>query len=78
MKKHKWIKEDGEIDIFAYESGSYHNGPRCSVCNFCFCHHCDPEGYNTNCPSHSLDANDSKLDRSLNGMIELIKQPINP
>ncbi len=62
MKKHKWIKERGEIDIFAYESGEFHNGPRCSVCGFGFCHHCDPKGYDTKCPSDSLDADDGKLD----------------
>jgi hypothetical protein len=29
------------IDIFAYEQGEYHNGPRCKVCGYGFCHHCN-------------------------------------
>ncbi len=38
-KGHKWVKRYGEVDIFAYEEGN-HNGPRCSVCGYGFCHHC--------------------------------------
>lgn len=41
--EHDWIKDkDGEIDIFAYESG-YCNGPKCSVCGYEYCHHCHKE-----------------------------------
>jgi hypothetical protein len=40
---HTWIRnEDGEIDIFAYDHGD-HNGPRCMVCGYGFCHHCKDE-----------------------------------
>jgi len=69
MKKHKWIKEGKQIDIFAYEEGEYHNGPKCSVCGFGFCHHCYPEGYNTSCPRGSMGSDDSKLDMSIISMI---------
>lgn len=73
MKRHKWIKEGKGIDIFAYTSGEYHNGPKCSVCGFGFCHHCHPEGYDTKCPCDSLDSDDSKLDPSIIGMMRSIK-----
>lgn len=53
MKKHKWIKNGKDIDIFAYEVG-HHNGPKCSVCGFEFCHHCYPKRYDTGCPCQSL------------------------
>ena len=64
MQKHIWIKEGKEIDIFAFEEGEFHNGPKCSVCGFGFCHHCYSEGYDTNCPCNSLDSDNSKLDLS--------------
>ncbi len=61
-KKHIWIKDDdGDIEIFAYMEGESHNGPKCKVCSFGFCHHCFPEGYDTPCPSDSLGSDDSKL-----------------
>jgi hypothetical protein len=44
-RAHVWRAEDGDIDVFVMESG-YHNGPGCSVCDFTFCHHCEPDGYN--------------------------------
>ena len=69
MKKHKWIKEGRKIDTFAFEGGEYHNGPKCSVCGFGFCHHCYPEGYKANCPQDSLGSDDGKLDIS---RIELV------
>ena len=73
MKKHKWIKEKGGgIDIFAYEEGEYHNGPKCSVCGFGFCHHCYPEGYNTSCPYDSLGSDDSKLDKGVLSIISAL------
>jgi len=31
--------EDGEVDIFALESGT-HNGPECVLCGDSWCHHC--------------------------------------
>ena len=37
---HVWIKAGDKIDIFAYEEGDNHNGPRCAVCGYGFCHHC--------------------------------------
>jgi len=45
-QKHRWIKDpydDGEVDVFAYEVGDYHNGPRCSICDFGGCEHCNPK-----------------------------------
>lgn len=43
-KGHVWeTLDDGTLDIFAYEEGSYHNGPRCKVCGYGFCHHCHKE-----------------------------------
>lgn len=40
---HNWIRNDydGEVDIFAYTAGEYHNGPKCSACGYGFCHHCE-------------------------------------
>jgi len=40
---HVWKRDedDGEIDIFAYEGGEYHNGPLCVNCGYGFCHHCN-------------------------------------
>lgn len=39
---HQWQIDsfDGELDIFAYEAGDFHNGPRCVKCGYGFCHHC--------------------------------------
>jgi hypothetical protein len=37
---HKWQEFGGEVDIFAYSDGDIHNGPRCTVCGYGFCHHC--------------------------------------
>lgn len=38
--EHTWEQgEDGYINIFAFEEG-YHNGPKCVVCGYSFCHHC--------------------------------------
>lgn len=47
---HTWIKnEDGKIDDWAVASG-FCNGPRCEVCGYSFCEHCNPDGYNdTDC-----------------------------
>ena len=74
--KHKWIKEGRRIDVFAYEEGEYHNGPKCSVCGFGFCHHCYPEGYKTSCPCDSLDSDDGKLDKSSLALINGFRQVI--
>ena len=73
MKKHKWIKEGKEINVFAYEEGKYHNGPKCLVCGFGFCHHCYPEGYDTKCPCSSLGSDDSKLDSSTIALSQAVK-----
>jgi len=73
MKKHKWVKDSKDIDIFAYIEGEYHNGPKCSVCGFGFCHHCYPGGYDTSCPHDSLNSDDGKLDSGLVNMIKSIK-----
>lgn len=49
---HNWIKtDDGMIDMMAWESGDYHNGPRCEVCDYGFCEHCTlDEVPEPNCP----------------------------
>ena len=40
---HTWKRdENGKIDIFAYDH-NFHNGPRCIVCGYGFCHHCQDE-----------------------------------
>lgn len=44
--EHDWERDkNGDIDYFAYE-GDYHNGPACMRCNYAFCIHCDPDGWN--------------------------------
>lgn len=44
--EHDWERdEDGKIDWFALDYG-FHNGPGCSRCNYSFCIHCDPNGWN--------------------------------
>jgi len=45
---HKWATADGELDIFAYEEGEFCNGPRCTVCDYGFCHHCQ-DGPDVDC-----------------------------
>lgn len=70
MKKHKWIT-GGEVygtnskkpyAFAAQNLGSDdHNGPKCKVCDFEFCHHCFPDGYKTECGTPSLGSDDSKL-----------------
>jgi hypothetical protein len=48
--KHTWFTDDDDVDIFAYEAGDYHNGPKCKVCDYAECHHCHPEVYeDTSC-----------------------------
>ena len=48
---HEWVLEDdGTVDIFAHESGDHHNGPRCTRCGQGFCHHCQPDIYQKDCP----------------------------
>lgn len=38
---HVWeVNETGDIDVFAYEGGDIHNGPRCTVCDYGRCWHC--------------------------------------
>lgn len=37
---HKPEKRDGSVNIFAYTSGDYHNGPRCTSCGEGWCWHC--------------------------------------
>lgn len=32
--------EDGEVNIFAYTPGEYHNGPACTACGWAVCMHC--------------------------------------
>ena len=66
-KKHKWIKgSDGENDIFQYEAG-YHNGPKCARCGFYFCHHCNPEGYDSECSPNTkpIKGDSSKINPAM-------------
>lgn len=38
---HVLVREaDGSVDIFVMDN-DLHNGPGCSVCGDCWCHHCD-------------------------------------
>jgi hypothetical protein len=59
--KHTWqLDKDGDIDDFAYEveeDGRCCNGPKCIICGFCFCHHCNPYGYNDNACPGEIDDN---------------------
>ena len=44
--EHDWERDkNGDIDYLAYD-GDYHNGPACARCNYAFCIHCDPDGWN--------------------------------
>lgn len=47
---HEWVKDNGRVDIFAYEVGEYHNGPKCIKCDYGFCHHCNDKPLEPNCP----------------------------
>lgn len=61
--KHYWIEdEDGSIDTFRAENmpSDFHNGPKCLKCGFEFCHHCNPEGYDTECGTKSIPADPNK------------------
>ena len=60
---HKWkCYEDGRIDLFVTDKG-FHNGPGCTVCGFTFCHHCNPEGIDTECGASSIAPSNAKLDK---------------
>lgn len=63
--KHKFKRtEGGDIDIFAYQSGEYHNGPECVRCGAGFCHHCHRERYDERCSPRAKRkeaSNDSNL-----------------
>ncbi len=55
---HVWaINEYGFIDLFAYESGQIHNGPRCINCGYGFCHHCSNQKTPHKC-NHSTEKTD--------------------
>lgn len=51
--KHKWVRDGGKIDFFAFAVG-YHNGPQCDRCGFSYCEHCQdgksPEYFNKEHP----------------------------
>jgi hypothetical protein len=62
-KGHTWktitfeVKGGGtetDVDIFAFTEGDYHNGPRCSVCGYGFCHHCLSEPA-IECPGNLME-----------------------
>jgi hypothetical protein len=61
--QHKWQMEHGVPNIFAYADG-YHNGPKCIVCGYYFCKHCNPSGWNTSCGNIDPEpGDDSKVSR---------------
>lgn len=38
---HVWeVDWNGDVELFAYQEGKFHNGPRCVRCGYGFCHHC--------------------------------------
>lgn len=41
--------EDGDIDVFAVDSG-FHNGPACEACRDSWCHHCTSADELKPCP----------------------------
>lgn len=44
--EHDWQRDgEGNIDMWGIEYG-YHNGPTCTRCDYSFCIHCEPDGYN--------------------------------
>ena len=47
--RHDWyLDDDGLIDIWRLDYG-YHNGPECRRCHDSFCHHCEPDCYDSTC-----------------------------
>lgn len=80
--KHKWQKNDYDkrtVDMFAYEAGEYHNGPRCVRCGAGFCHHCHPERMNEACGQKAKRkeaSSDKNLDGAVIGVINRIKTSI--
>ena len=46
---HKWVAEDGVVNIFAFNPSDLHNGPLCEKCGYGFCHHCEA-GPDNDCP----------------------------
>lgn len=46
---HVWMEdEDGEIEEHAND-GDWHNGPKCIVCGYDLCWHCNPEPPKSEC-----------------------------
>lgn len=49
---HEWKRDgNGDVDEWALDAdyeGVGHNGPRCVRCDFAFCEHCEPDGWNDN------------------------------
>ena len=75
-EKHIWIKNDyakRSVDYFAFTEGEYHNGPKCKKCDFGFCEHCFPEGYETKCGTESLGSDDSKLNGGMIAMVQAMQ-----
>lgn len=53
--KHDWyLNEDGRIDIWRLDYG-YHNGPQCRRCQEMFCHHCERNRWDEECPEAQLE-----------------------
>lgn len=60
---HHWqTLADGDIDIFGYEGGEYHNGPICVNCGYGYCHHCHdvPE---VDCPNPTIEGEFVRVDK---------------
>ena len=53
---HVWetYVDSKEVDLFSYMRGEYHNGPRCIVCGYGFCHHCKGDIPGVSCPATVL------------------------
>ena len=74
--KHKFKKCDygkRTIDSFAFESGEFHNGPRCVRCGAGFCHHCHPERYDEEC-SPAAKKREASSDKKLNPSMVALNQ----
>lgn len=77
---HVWVTRDAydwdteeptvvgtEVDVMAFEAGEYHNGPRCAVCGYGFCHHCN-DSPQIDCPGRPMeDAREDYSDSNLIG-----------
>lgn len=54
MKHDFYTDEDGDIDVFRLDV-DYHNGPECRRCHEIWCHHCEPDREDEECPSPQME-----------------------